>query len=177
MSNNCLVTSKLEKPFIINRQIDNVLYIEDYQRISSVVDAKKLTDKIFTHNPNFIAHYDYNGYKITWSWYDNVFQFCINYLEIKELIQAIDTLNIQYLNIGNISPQYRKVIEIYFFDKEIIENSVRYNLTSKFIVFLFNEGIFNFEITFFSKNFFLFSFSNSFQTTPVIFDFPKGIKT
>ena len=51
------------------------------------------------------------------------------------------------------------------------------NQLRKFIVFLFSEGIFNFEITFFIKNFFLFSFSNSFQTTPVIFDFPNGIKT
>ena len=119
MSNNCLVTSKLEKPSTINRQIANVLYIEDYQSIASVLDARKLTNKVFIHNANFIADYDYNGYKVTWSWYDNVFQFCINYLEIKELIQAIDALNIQHLTIGNISPHYRKVLISYFFNKEI----------------------------------------------------------
>ena len=108
MSNHCLVTSKLEQPSTINRQIVDVLYIEDYLRIASVEDARKLTDKIFIQNANFIADYDYEGYKITWSWFSDIFQFCTNYLEVKELIQAIDALNIQNLTIGNISPQYRK---------------------------------------------------------------------
>ena len=145
MSNNCLVTSKLEKPSTINRQIVNVLYIEDFQRIASVLDARKLTDKVFIHNANFIADYDYNGYKITWSWYSDIFQFCIIYLEIKELIQAIDTLNIQYLTIGNISPQYRKVIEIYFFDKEITFQQA----SNKTLLFI-KEILFNFTMLLFS---------------------------
>ena len=119
MSNNCLVSSKLEQPSTTNHQIVDVLYIEDYLRIASVVDARKLTDKVFLHNTNFIADYDYEGYKITWSWFSDIFQFCTNYLEVKELIQAIDALNIQNLTIGNIPPQYRKVLEVYFFDKEI----------------------------------------------------------
>ena len=119
MSNYCLVTSTLEQTSTINRKIVEVLYIEDYLRVSSVGDARKLTDEIFNQNANFIAEYDYDGYKITWSWYSEIFQFCNNYLEVKELIQAIDAFNIQHITIGNISPQYRKVIEIYFFDKEI----------------------------------------------------------
>jgi len=119
LSNNCLVSSKLEQPSTTNHQIVDVLYIEDYLRIASVVDARKLTDKVFLHNTNFIADYDYEGYKITWSWFSDIFQFCTNYLEVKELIQAIDALNIQNLTIGNIPPQYRKVLEVYFFDKEI----------------------------------------------------------
>ena len=145
MSNNCLVTSKLGQPSTINRQIVDVLYIEDYLCSASVVDARKLTDKVFTHNPNFIADYDYNGYKITWSWYDNVFQFCINYLEIKELIQAIDALNIQHLTIGNISPQYRKVLISYFFNKEITFKQT----TNKTLSFI-KEIIFNFTMLLFS---------------------------
>jgi hypothetical protein len=145
LSNNCLVTSKLGQPSTINRQIVDVLYIEEYLCSASVVDARKLTDKVFTHNPNFIADYDYNGYKITWSWYDNVFQFCINYLEIKELIQAIDALNIQHLTIGNISPQYRKVLISYFFNKEITFKQT----TNKTLSFI-KEIIFNFTMLLFS---------------------------
>ena len=145
MSNNCLVTSKLEKSSTINHQIADVLYIEDYQHIASVLDARELTDKVFIHNANFIADYDYSGYKITWSWYSNIFQFCINYLEIKELIQAIEALNLQYLTIGNISPQYRKVIEIYFFDKEITFKKT----TSKTLLFI-KEILFNFMMLLFS---------------------------
>ena len=78
MSNNCLVASKLEQPSTINHQIFDVLYIEDYLRVASVVDARKLTDKVFLHNTNFIADYDYEGYKITWSWFSDIFQFCTN---------------------------------------------------------------------------------------------------
>ena len=51
MSNHCLVTSKLEQPSTINRQIVDVLYIEDYLRIASVEDARKLTQR-FGGNPN-----------------------------------------------------------------------------------------------------------------------------
>jgi hypothetical protein len=135
----------MARPLNINPKIVDVLYIEDYLCFAGVMEARKLTDEVFTQNPSFIADYDYNGYKITWAWYDNVFQFCINYLEIKQLIQAIDTLNIQHLIIGNIHAKYRKVLISYFFNKEITYNQPR----NKTLLFL--KGIlFNFTMLFLS---------------------------
>jgi hypothetical protein len=104
LSQTCIIASKLEKLKFDNSK-EKVLYIEDYVEISSVAEARKLTDKIFSHNTDFITEFDYKGYKITWSWYSDVFQFCIKYLEIERLTQAIDALDVQYLKIGNISPQ------------------------------------------------------------------------
>ena len=113
MNNHCIVISKLES-FNRSKYVGKIFYIEDYISVASIADARRLTDEIFKHNEAFISKYDYEGLKITWSWYSEIFQFCIKYLEIERLMQAIDTLNIQHLRIGNISPQYRKVLEVYF---------------------------------------------------------------
>ena len=136
MSQTCIIASKLEKLKFDNSK-EKVLYIEDYVEISSVAEARKLTDKIFSHNTDFITEFDYKGYKITWSWYSDVFQFCIKYLEIERLTQAIDALDVQYLKIGNISPQYRKVLEVYFFNKKIVSSALegRFSLSIKQILF------------------------------------------
>jgi hypothetical protein len=122
LSNNCLVTSRLEETQNISDQVYDVLYIEDYLDNVNIADARKLTDAVFTHNKDFIAGYDYEGYKITWAWYSEIFQFCISYLEIFKLIQRVDLINQNTLTIGKIPNQYRKVIETYFFDKDIIQN-------------------------------------------------------
>ena len=118
MNQTCIIASKSEKLNFDNGK-EKVLYIEDYVQFSSVSDARKLTDKIFSHNTDFIAEYHYKGYKVTWSWYSDVFQFCIKYLEIERLIQTIEILDIQHLKISNILPQYRKVLEVYFFNKKV----------------------------------------------------------
>ena len=106
MNQTCIIASKSEKLNFDNGK-EKVLYIEDYVQFSSVVEARKLTDKIYSHNADFITEHDYKGYKITWSWYSDVFQFCIKYFEIERLIQTIDVLDAQHLKIGNIPPQYR----------------------------------------------------------------------
>ena len=118
MNNHCLVISKFES-YDRNKYTSNILYIEDYISIASVQDARKLTDKVFKNNASFISKYNYEGYKISWSWYSEIFQFCIKYLEILQLIQAIDLLNIKNIELGNIPGQYKKVLEIYFFDKKV----------------------------------------------------------
>ena len=51
------------------------------------------------------------------------------------------------------------------------------NQFKKFIVFFFKGVTSNFLIIFLVLKFLLFFFSNSSQTTPVIFDFPKGTIT
>ena len=123
MSQTCIISSKSEKLKFDNSK-EKVLCIEDYVEISSVAEARKLTDRIFTHNTVFIARSDYKGYKVTWSWYSDVFQFCIKYLEIERLTQAIDALDVQHLKIGNISPQYRKVLEVCFFNKKVVSSAL-----------------------------------------------------
>ena len=123
MSQTCIISSKSEKLKFDNSK-EKVLCIEDYVEISSVAEARKLTDRIFSHNADFIAGSDYKGYKVTWSWYSDVFQFCIKYLEIERLTQAIDALDVQHLKIGNISPQYRKVLEVCFFNKKVVSSAL-----------------------------------------------------
>jgi len=123
LSQTCIISSKSEKLKFDNSK-EKVLCIEDYVEISSVAEARKLTDRIFSHNADFIAGSDYKGYKVTWSWYSDVFQFCIKYLEIERLTQAIDALDVQHLKIGNISPQYRKVLEVCFFNKKVVSSAL-----------------------------------------------------
>lgn len=145
MNQTCIIASKSEKLNFDNGK-EKVLYIEDYVQFSSVSDARKLTDKIFSYNTDFIAEYDHKGFKVTWSWYVDVFQFCIKYLEIERLVQAIDTLNIQHLRIGNISPQYRKVLEVYFFNKITDSSISESNLSLNVKQILFNVVILLFSI-------------------------------
>ncbi|WPE17705.1 hypothetical protein [Candidatus Thioglobus autotrophicus] len=137
MSQTCIIASKSEKLKFDNSK-DKVLYIEDYVEISSVAEARKLTDRIFSHNADFIAGSDYKGYKVTWSWYSDVFQFCIKYLEIERLAQAIDALDVQHLKIGNISPQYRKVLEVCYFNKNVTSSTLvegRFSSSIKQVLF------------------------------------------
>ena len=143
MSQACIIISKSERLNFDNSRETKVLYIEDYIQFASVSDARKLTDKIFSHNLDFISEHDYKGYKVTWSWYSDVFRLCINYLEIERLIQTVDVLNIQHLKIGNISPQYRKVLELYFFNKNI---TLSYWSTLNIKQILFNMALLFFSI-------------------------------
>ena len=96
MNKKCIVATLADKYFFNNSEV-KVLYIEDYIQFASVSDARKLTDNIFLHNPDFIEEHDYEGYKITWSWYSDIFQFCIKYLEIESLVRSISKLNVEYL--------------------------------------------------------------------------------
>ncbi|MDC0599161.1 hypothetical protein OAO97_00975 [Candidatus Pseudothioglobus singularis] len=137
MKKTCIIVSKLEK---INFDIgkEAVLYIEDYVQISNVSDARNLTDKIFSYNTDFIQEYDHKGYKVTWSWYSDIFQFCIKYLEIKALLDKINGLNINKIIVGEINPQYKKVINVYFFDKNVTLSRFERKLSLDLKQILFN---------------------------------------
>ena len=120
-----------------NDQVYDVLYIEDYIVNVNIADARKLTDEVFSHNKDFIASYDYDGYKITWAWYSEIFQFCISYLEISKLIQKVELIDQNILTIGKIPNQYRRVLEIYFFEKNIIQNKSKNSL----LIFIRNMAL------------------------------------
>ena len=145
MNQTCIITSKSEKLNFDNGK-EKVLYIEDYVQFSSVSDARKLTDKIFSYNTDFIAEYDHKGYKVIWSWYSDVFQFCIKYLEIKALIDKIERLNIHKIIIGKIDPQYKKVLNVYFFNKNVTSNVSKSELLSNTKQILFNVVILLFSM-------------------------------
>ena len=121
MIKTCTITSKFES-FKSLQNRENVFHIEDYIQISSLSEAREMTDDIYYQNNDFISEHEYKGYKITWSWYSDIFQFCINYLEIKSLIQVIDEQNFQNIKIEDISPQYSKVLKIFFFNTNVISN-------------------------------------------------------
>jgi hypothetical protein len=144
LNKTCVIVSKTEK---INFDIgkEAVLYIEDYVQISNVSDARNLTDKIFSYNTDFIAEYDHKGYKVTWSWYSDIFQFCIKYLEIKALLDKINGLNISKIIVGEINPQYKKVLNVYFFDKNV--TLIRFERKLSFDL---KQILFNFVMLYFS---------------------------
>ena len=122
MSNICLVSSRQETVTNYDTEEYDIFYIEDYLEEASVSEARKLTDKVFLDNKDFISEYEYAGYKITWSWYSDIFQFCISYLEISKLLEEIDLLGNNSINVNRIPDKYRKVIEVYFFNKKVIQN-------------------------------------------------------
>ena len=95
------------------------LFMDDYFCEPSIVEARKLTDKIFSENSDFIAHYDYEGYKVTWSWYDTIFQSMLNYLEIKPLIDKLESLDPSEIILIDIPNNYAKVIHTYFYNVEV----------------------------------------------------------
>jgi hypothetical protein len=138
LDNTCLITTKIEHSLSLNHQITNTLYIEDYYSIACNLEARKLTDKIYANNKEFIQSYDYRGYKIAWSWHSDIFQFCINYLEIITLIREIDRLEIDILTIDKISPKYKKVLQTYFYDRKFIMKKSKRGFFSFSKEFLFN---------------------------------------
>ena len=145
MNQTCIIASKSEKLNFDNGK-EKVLYIEDYVQFSSVSDARKLTDKIFSYNTDFIAEYDHKGYKVIWSWYSDVFQFCIKYLEIKALIDKIERLNIHKIIVGKIDPQYKKVLNVYFFNKNVTSSPLESELSQNLKQILFNLVMLSFTI-------------------------------
>ena len=138
MSINCLVISKNENSSGYSQKFTHTLYIEDYLKVVNVADARKLVDKIFLENKDFIAEYDYFGYKITWSWYDDIFKYCSNYLEILDLIEVIDSLDFDRLIIGEISSRHSKVLKAYFLD-----NKVEFKQKKKRKLLFIREILFN----------------------------------
>ena len=57
LNQTCIIASKSERLNFDNGK-ERVLYIEDYVQLSSVSDARQLTDKIFYYNSDFISKHD-----------------------------------------------------------------------------------------------------------------------
>jgi hypothetical protein len=142
LKKTCTVKSKSKRSDLDNNP-EIVLYIEDHIQLSNISDARQLTDKIFSDNSNFIKDYDYKGYKVSWSWYHDIFQFCIIYLELEGLIKTIERLDIQQLKIEDILPKHRKVLELYFLKKHF-PSKQKFNLN--IIQILFNAFMLIFTI-------------------------------
>ena len=72
---------------------ESYLFLEDYIREPNITKARELTDQIFLENRNFVAHYDYEGYKVSWSWYDLIYQSMLDFLKVRHLVKKIESLN------------------------------------------------------------------------------------
>ncbi len=134
--NDCIKEGE-QKVFIIN----------DFISQASVKKARYLTDKIFQKNAKFVKECQINGYQITWAWYSEVFQFCMKYLEIESLIKEIKLLKVDNIVVKDIDSQYSKVLQTYFFDKNIDvlpeKNGV---IFAKIKQFLFNTAMLFFSM-------------------------------
>ena len=138
MSRSCTITSKFHQSDFGDEKL-RTLFVEDFVEPASVNKARILTDSVYKSNSSFVNKYDYKNYKITWAWYSEVFQFCIKYLEIESLIKEIKLLKVDNIVVKDIDSQYSKVLQTYFFDKNIDvlpeKNGV---IFSKIEQFLFN---------------------------------------
>jgi len=119
MNKKCMITTKSTN--IILNDTD-VYYIEDYIGFGNVKEARICTDKIFMSNRSFIERYDYDGYKVSWAWYDQIYQISLKYTEIKNLIHKLEYMNYDSMTIEGIHPSYEKVLIHYFFDKNLKTN-------------------------------------------------------
>ncbi len=93
--------------------------LSDYIVIANVEEARKLTDEIFLANKDFIDNYIYQGYKITWAWYDAMYHLCLKYLELKPLIDEIERIDPEVIELRGISSNYAKILRYYFFSKTV----------------------------------------------------------
>jgi len=109
-----------KESFKSSEKAGKIFLIEDYVDISSVSEARKLADTIYFENKEFISQYKHSKYSISWAWYSDIFQFCITYLEIQNLIQIIEDNNFTSIEIGAISPQYIQIFRVYFFRRNIV---------------------------------------------------------
>jgi hypothetical protein len=121
-----------------SQEIDNsYFFLEDYLEQPNILNAKDLTDQIFNENKEFIKSYDYEGYKISWSWYDNIFQSALDYLSIKTLVDEIEAVNPKKIILVGIPNKYARVLKLYFFRLEI-QFPKKNNYLKDFQEFLFN---------------------------------------
>ena len=116
MNKTCLITSKYSN---FEKNGADIFFIEDYIQFGNVIEAKNLCEKIYLENISFIQEYDYDGYKVTWSWYDHIHQISLKYTEIKDLIEKLESFNYDVIKIFEISSTYKKILSHYFFNKEV----------------------------------------------------------
>lgn len=135
MSKKCTVTTRLKTD--INSDSEDIFYIEDYVCFGNIKKARELTDEIFINNKEFIEKYDYNGYKITWAWYDKVYQFCLKYTEIEKLLYEIKEMKYSTINLVGINKVYNVVFEKFFFNCNVVYYK-KVNFTGKIKEFITN---------------------------------------
>jgi hypothetical protein len=119
------------------------IFLEDYLRPASITEARKLTEKVFYENKDFVANYDYAGYKITWSWYEKIFQIYLSFLEIKPLIEKLESIHPSEIILIDIPNNYAKIIEKYF---DHVHQKKQIKLFSYFKEFIHNSILMLFNI-------------------------------
>ncbi len=157
-----------------SKEINNSdLFIEDYLQQPNVTEARELTDQIFSENKDFVKFYDYKGYKISWSWYDNVFQTSLDYLSIKPLVEIIESNNPKKIIVEGLPNKYIKILKMYF-GKIEVKFPKKYSSIKYFQEFLFN--IFLLFFTFISLIYFYFKKGSNVatRTEDLIFDNTKS---
>ena len=133
LNKKCIITSKYNK-IIIESNID-IYYIEDYITCGNIREARILTNKIYHKNKEFIQSFSYKGYKVSWSWFDQIYQITLNYTEIKGLILKLKKLKYEVLILKKIPPLSQKVLKYYFYENKVIveKNNSLINYTKQFI--------------------------------------------
>jgi hypothetical protein len=138
---NCVVKFNRVNSKEIN---DSDLFLEDFLQQPNIKQARELTDQIFIENSEFINRYIYNDYKITWSWYDNVYQIALDFISIKSLVNAIESSNPKAIILLGIPRKYTRILEMYFVQTEVTI-SKEYSFYK-----IFQELLFNIILLFFT---------------------------
>ena len=66
-----------------------IFFVDDLYKEPSIEQVRKLTDDIYKSNNEFINFHQYNGYKISWLWFDEIYQLSKNFLRPLLLIFSI----------------------------------------------------------------------------------------
>jgi hypothetical protein len=132
--NNCIVKFNREGSKEIH---DSDLFLEDFLQHPNIKKARELTDQIFIENSEFISRYIYDDYKITWSWYDNVYQIALDFISIKSLVNAIESTDPQAITLFDIPRKYTRILEMYFVETKVTIPK-EYSFYKSFQEFLFN---------------------------------------
>jgi len=128
-----------------NKQNILSLYIEDYKVISSVKDARKLTEDIFLKSNQFIKKFKYKGYGVTWMWFNEIFLLSLKYLEIQELIRKLLELKPREIYFDGVDLVYVKIIKMHF-DNIRFHGDQKEKASIKIINFIFNSSMFVYSL-------------------------------
>jgi len=120
-----------------------ILFLKDYIQHSNVKEARELTDTAFTRNKDFIDSHDYNGYKVTWSWYDLIYKTFSDFIEIMPLIRVIETYEFDSITLTDFPRKYSKILDMFFFESNI-------QFKSNLSLLSLKEFIFNLVLLIFS---------------------------
>ena len=97
-----------------------IFFVDDLYTEPSIEQVRKLTDDIYRSNNAFINFHQYKGYKISWLWFDEIYQLSKNFLRIKPILELIEKNNIERIILEDIDPKHVKIFKLYFFRKNIL---------------------------------------------------------